>query len=443
MLSKTKISLGLLGGASVAAVGSLVAMTSTASAQAIQVGATTAWSSQINSAQPLNLITTANNQITLSFCATVTPGNLLTLSLPTGVTFGNTPVITSTNNGAVQYSSGGVGANTLVYQVSASFTDGSIMSLTGFTFTNYGTLAATGTTATPAGLTVRVTGVAHGGVTTQAVSIGTFAPAVTNNSVAGGTTNIDVSSGATRFGTASAFMRAASLATSTNNRYDNTGAASVTSTAATFTVAGDLRGVGTVYVVANTTGCAATVPATAVTSVAASGLSVTTGTGTVAVGTTYDVCLIASGTDILNNTTYTVSASYTLSATSGTASASQTGTTAYSGTVVQVNYFVGSDTTYQQYLWVRNLSTTTGSVLLRVRNADGTSALGTLDANLTAGAAKLYGATEINAAVTSQSLGNSGQRRSLLVLVTQAATVSSLLANPGGTLTTTGSSTNL
>jgi len=382
--------------------------------------------------------TLSGTSVTLVITASsVGAGNFLTFSLPSGLTFAANPTVTTAGSGAYSLSTGGSGAQTIVYQVTTATTAASSVSLTGLQLSGLQSYISTNSTATFFNIGATFTADAP---VAAAGPLAVITAAASAAGAAGAAQTIDVSSGGVRFvsGTANALfvplgtVAFANVGTSPNDVGGNN-PVSMTSAGGSITVTGPLSGVSTVYAVASSTAstCATAAPTGAVsvtpgaTAATLTGLSVTT----------YQTCAIANGSTILNSGTIAVRGVITLSNGTTISGTSTSNVVSYTGNVRNMQYFVGATGGYGSFAYAVNSGTAASTALVTVRRSDGATATGSL-ASLAAGASALYGASDINTAVGSSFLVDASSRAQVTFLFSgSGVNITGLLLNPGGTVT--------
>lgn len=382
--------------------------------------------------------------VTYTTAAGAAESGLLTVTLPSGVTFVSTPTISITDPAitAVAVGGGGAGSNFITinytrtaaaaaagagialgaFQVTGATTLASVTGATGFLFSAQSSGFATAANNDASPTTASLAQSARQLIITPAASalvINVPAPSNATRWLAGG---LNVSASGT-VGTLvvnnGAFRNAA-----------NTAPFAFASATASSTITGNFTGVTSAYLAPGAGACAATAPAGATTGTVTN--STITFSGITPAGAVRQICLGVTGTTILQETLSGVSASaqqdtFTTSATNNL------GAIFYNGGVNQLNYVVGSSDGFASYLRVVNRDSVAAPVRVVVQNDTGAVTSGLLD-TIPANTGKLYTSAQINTA-TGSALNNANDRAALVIL-TPTANVSSdnLLANPNGTV---------
>lgn len=382
--------------------------------------------------------------VTYTTIAGAAESGLLTITLPTGVTFVSTPAISITDPSitAVAVGGGGAGSNFITinytrtaaaaapgagitlgaFQVTGATTLASVTGPTGFLFSaqSSGFATAANNDASPSTASLAQSGrqliVTP---TPNFLTINVPAPSNATRWLAGGNTIATSGSVGTLVVNNGIFRNAA-----------NTAAFAFTSATASATLTGNFTGVTSAYLAPGAGACAATAPAGATTGTVTS--STITFTGITPSGTVRQVCLGVTGTTILQETLSGVAASAQQDTFTTTAT-NNLGTIAYNGGVNQLNYVVGSGDGFASYLRVVNRDSVAAPVRVVVQNDTGAVTSGLLD-TIPANTGKLYTTAQINTA-TGSAL-NGANDRAALVILTPTANVASdnLLANPNGTV---------
>ena len=364
---------------------------------------------------------------------------LLTITLPTGVTFLSIPSLTA--DGAIVTSpsvaNSPIGASSLVINYNRTAAAGGTVTLGAFQVTGATGLASPSTIK----FSAQSSGFTPGNSTSNdssAISV-TLATSAKQLSVTPVASNlvIDVTSpsNATRWKVGSGSVaKSGNIGTLvvSNNPYLNataTAAFTFTSSTASATLSGNFAGVSSAYLApALTTACSDTVPSGATAGVVTS--SSVTFAGVKPSTDARLVCLGATGTTILQATQSGVPVSATQDAFTTTAT-TNLGSVTYNGGVTQISYVVGPAGGYTNYLRVVNNDSVSTDVRVVVQSDSGainSGLLGTLAPNTS----QLYSITQVNTA-TGSTLNTAGDRASITALTpTKNATVSNLLVNPTG-----------
>jgi hypothetical protein len=207
-------------------------------------------------------------------------------------------------------------------------------------------------------------------------------------------------------------------------------------------VNGNLSAFSTIY--ASSTTCAATAGSGAITGSIASDARSATFSGLV-IGSSYNICALASGTAIIPSGTITGVASITFASrtVSGIAytpgaypqAASTIANVSYNGSATTAFYVVGVGT-YISAIRLSNPTVSTGTVFVQVTpDTTGTPVRALLDSTLAAGQAKFYTANDIRAAVGTSVLTDSNSRATVVFLSSiTGLQVQNFMVNPGGAI---------
>lgn len=377
------------------------------------------------------------------YTATTSPAldsGLVTVTLPAGVTFVNTPSVApdATVFTAATVTGGGAGANSIVISVTKGAAGVGTVTLGSFQVTG-ATKLLSKTVTGDLQMTAQASGWAVATPVNDASAlkvdlalsdsqlIVTPTSATATIDVAGANGTKFVAAGNTIAGAASLGNLVVNNGTFRNA--SNTAAFAFTGTTASATVSGDFAGVTKAYLAAGAGACATTIPVGAITgTVTATSL---TFAGITPGAATREVCAIIDTTTLLHaNSAFTVAATQDTTTNSkafGTASWS------YNGTVVSMDYVVGTSAGYTNYIRVVNPTSAAAKVLVSVQSDAGVVKSGTLDAALAANSAKLYTVADVNTA-TGANLTSATDRAALNVLSASAIRASNLLFNPNGTL---------
>ncbi len=368
---------------------------------------------------------------------------LLTITLPSGVTFTSTPSVTpdGTNFTAATVAGGGAGSNTLTINVTkANTANAGTVTLGAFNVTGATALAsatATGkfevtaqasgftqatavndTTADKADLAMSGSQLAAPTVTANAVTIDVTSPSNGTNYVAAGNTVAG-----------SGYIGSVAVSDNTYRNAANTAAYAFTATTGTAVVAGNYTGISSAYAVTPAAACATTAPngSTAGT-IAGSNLTFSGLT----LADTYGICLIPNGTTLLNAfSNMTVTAEQDSSSTPG---ATNLGPISYNGTALTFGYVTSAASGYNNYIRISNPSSSAARLIVTVTRDDGTTASGVLNTAQGANTAQLYTPAQINAAVGTNIINAATDRAQVIVLSPAAITGSNLMFNPDGTV---------
>lgn len=372
--------------------------------------------------------------------ASTAAGNFITFTLPSGMTFSANPTVGFSAGalGAVTLSTGGSGAQSVVYQLTGAFTTAANLSLTGLQVSGLQSYVSTNSTANTFGLTGTFTADPVSG---GAIQVASIADAASGTATGGANVTLDVASGGNRFvsGTGTALFTALGSVTYANsaaapNDIGGGSPVSMTAQGGTLTVSGPLTGISTVYAAAGVTTCATAAPSGAFTATPSSTAATLTGLSVA----TFQVCAIANGSTVLSSGSITVRGSVTTSNNATITGTTTSNTVTYSGSVRTVGYFVGVTGGYSSFAYAVNGGTTASTALVSVRRSDGATAIGSLT-SIAAGASALYGASDINTAVGSTFLGDSSSRAQVTFLFgSSSVRLTGVLLNPTGVVTSMG-----
>jgi len=420
---------------------SFLAALSPADASTASVVAPNTFARQLTSTG--NAVLSGTTVLLTTGTAAVGTGNFITFTMPSGMTFAANPTVSFTTGGAggLTLSTGGSGAQSVVYQVSTATTTTATISLTGLQVSGLQTYISTNSTATT--FNIATTFPADAVTTGASTIIANITDAASATPAAGAAQTIDVASGGTRFvsGTGTALFAPlgtvafANQATAPND-ISGGSAVSMTAQGGAITVSGPLSGYSQVYAVATAvaTTCATAAPSSAFTATPGATAATLTGLSV----STFQVCAIANGSTVLTNGSITVRGVVTTSNNATITGTTTSNAVGYSGTVRTMAYFVGSTGGYSSFAYAVNGGTSASTTLVSVRRADGATAIGSL-ASLAAGASSLYGASDINTAVGSTFLGDASSRAQVTFLFgSSSVRMTGLLLNPGGNVTSLG-----
>jgi len=442
--SRKRLLLATTGLGTVMTTMSFLGVMSPASAASIVVTADNTFARQLTSTGNATLSGTTVRLITTA--GTLTTGNFVTFSLPSGMTFAANPTVgfSAGVNLALTLSTGGSGAASTVYQVTAASSGSTNISLTGIQVSGLQTYVSTNSTATSFNITATV----PADTATQQGSAGltivaNITDAATATQAAGAAQTIDVASGGNRFvsGTGTALFAPLGTVAFTNaaiapNDVSGGSGVSMGSQGGSITVSGSLSGISTVYAIATAvaTTCATAAPSGAFTATPGSTSATLTGLSV----STFQVCAIANGSSVLSNGTITVRGVITTSNNGTVTGTTTSNAVGYSGTVRTSNYFVGATGGYSSFAYAVNSGTSASTTLVSVRRSDGATSIGSLS-SLAAGASALYGASDINTAIGSTFLGDASSRAQVTFLFgSSSVKMTGLLLNPAGVVTNMG-----
>lgn len=442
--SRKRLLLATTGLGTVMTTMSFLGVMSPASASTLIVNAANTFARQLTSTGNATLSNTVVELKTAA--ATLTTGNFITFALPSGMTFAANPTVgfSAGVNLAMTLSTGGSGAASTVYQVTAASSGTTSISLTGLQVSGLQTYISSNSTANTFNLTATLTADA---VTSQGGTGGATVANITDSAsatqAAGAAQTIDVASGGTRFvsGTGTALFVPLGTVTFSNaaiapNDVSGGSPVSMSSQGGAITVSGTLTGISTVYAIATAvaTTCATAAPSGAFTATPGSTSATLTGLSVSA----FQVCAIANGSTVLTNSTITVRGVVTTSNNSTVTGTTTSNAVGYSGAVRTSSYFVGVTGGYSSFAYAVNGGTSASTALVSVRRSDGATALGSL-ASLAAGASALYGASDVNTAVGSTFLGDSSSRAQVTFLFgSSSVKMTGLMLNPLGIVTQMG-----
>lgn len=369
-----------------------------------------------------------------------------TFTLSNGATFAAAPAVTANVN--VSFTNGTLltGSTAVTYSVTTASTTAASITLGNFSITNVGTRLATSTNT----ITATFSSIGSATPATAAALLATSTPAYGFTGATSGVT-IDLANGGSglAFRASGSNVTFATLGTLAQNApatvKDIGGSNNFTTTASDTTRAiinGNLSAFSSVY--AATAACAATAPTGAITGTIATDTRSAT-VSPLAVGTTYNICVIANGTTIVPAGVITGSASIaygarTVSGATYTPGASATtattlGTLSYNGSTATAFYVVGAGS-YTSAIRLSNTSTSAGSVFVQVTpDTTGTPVRALLDSTLAAGQSKFYLASDIRSAVGTSVLTDSSNRASVVFLTSfTGLQLQNFIVNPGGVL---------
>jgi hypothetical protein len=419
-----------------------------------------------NSAQ----VATADGNVTVPFGAilanavyTVAAGTQLeigsrfTLTLP-GFTFESQPVIAAPAGTTLTVINGGIGAQTITYQIGgAAVPAGSSLSVGQFSISGAAALESQfGGNALP--MTFEAT---NNSSTTNndpaPVSVPVFTHAVGSlpDTITPGSGAINLAStppgtqfipnGATVAG--SGQVATFAINTELNDPF-NANAPVLTpaglanslnpADTVTITVEGNFTGIGTAYADPTVTTCATAVPAGAFTGTVTAG---SLAFSDVPVNTPVQICMIPDGTNLLIPGTqpyvFTYSAGTSTDFFGGLAQTTAGNFYTYTGGTSQAvtNFFTGSDAGYSTLLRVNNSGKGSASVIAEFQPWDGGALLIGDLGTIAAGTGTIFTLAQIEAAVPGLSLPNSGARATLTIIGTglnSNVNASAILVNPGG-----------
>lgn len=389
--------------------------------------------------------------ITLTAAGTdVVAGNTISLTLDNG-TWSPTSVPVAVKGGATLAVGTGVLSNnnkTVTYTVTATSTAADTLTITTPVITDVGSTLADPTKSAKITLTTSGAATPTGSPFTTATSASAFTSTINNT---GSNDTVDIQNGgkALAWRVGSANQSFATLGTFTvaasAGKKDIGGSVDFTTSASDSikaVISGNVNGsLSSLYL--STSACSATVPATLTATISGTTATITG----LALGTSYNVCAVANGTNILGAGQVTGVTQIAYGArTVGTTTYTPSGATytpanmslqAYNGAVgaTTPNYVVGGSG-YVSYVRVTNNASTATTVFVSGVKDDGTSYFGTLDSALAGRNSKLYTAADLNTAFGSTVLATGSDRVRLTILTstTTAPTVSNLMFNPNGTV---------
>jgi hypothetical protein len=368
---------------------------------------------------------------------------LLTIKLPTGVTFVSVPSLTADGTivSAPTVANSPLGSNSLVISYTRTADAGGTLTLGAFQVTGATALANT-TGAGAFQFTAQSSGFADNSRNDSSVSKADLALSAKQLIVeldpAALFIDVPPPSNATRWkasGKSVATSGYVGTLVVNNGNYvnaENTDTFKFTSSTANATIIGNFAGVKSAYLAPDNASCASTAPGTATTGTVTNSSIIFAGITPAA--TARSVCLGATGTAILQPTvsglpTSAIQDTFTTTPTNP----SNLGAIDYNGNVAYIDYVVGATGGYSNYLRVVNNDSVSSDVRVVVQSDSGTinsGLLGTLAPNTS----QLYSVDQINTA-TGSKLQTANDRASLTVLTpTKSTNVSNLLVNPNGTL---------
>ena len=438
--SRKRLLLATTGLGTVMTTMSFLAAISPADASSVTVNTPNTFARQLTSTGNAVL---SGSTVLLTTTTSVSTGNFITFALPSGMTFAANPTVTFTAGatGGLTLSTGGSGAQSVVYQVSTATITAATISLTGLQVSGLQTYVSTNSTANV--FNIATTFSADAVTTGASTVVANITDSASITQGAGAAQTIDVATGGTRFvsGTGTALfapigtIQFANQATAPNDVSGGSGV-SMTSQGGAITVSGPLSGISTVYAIATAVAstCATAAPSGAFTATPGSTAATLTGLSV----STFQVCAIANGSTVLTNGTIAVRGVVTTSNNATITGTSTTNAVGYSGTVRTMGYFVGVTGGYSTFAYAVNGGTSASTALVSVRRADGATAIGSLS-SLAAGASSLFGASDINTAVGSTFLGDSSSRAQVTFLFgSSSVKMTGLLLNPAGVVTSVG-----
>jgi hypothetical protein len=400
----------------------------------------------------------ANAVYTVSAGTDLEIGSRFTITLPSGFTFLSQPPITAPGATTLTMVSGGVGANSITYQLAgAAVPAGDTLSV--------GQFAVGGATALESEFGGNVLPMTFQSTTNSSisnndsvpVSVPVFTHAVGSlpDTITPGSGQINLAStppgtafvpnGATVAG--SGLVATFAINTELNDPFNSNapvltpnGLANSLNPAdtVTITVEGNFTGIGTAYADPTVTTCATSVPAGAIAATVTSGSLTFTG---VTINTPVQICMIPDGSTLMIPGTqpyvYTYSAGSSTDFFGGLAQTTANNFYTYTGGTSQAvtNFFTGTDSGYSSLLRVNNAGKGTASVIAEFQPYSGGALLIGDLGTIAPGTGTIFTLPQLEAAVPGLNLQNSGDRATLTIIGTGANTnvsASAILINPGG-----------
>jgi hypothetical protein len=416
---------------------------------------TTTYASQAVSTANGTVVVAANKLIYTSVSG-LAAGAIITFTLPSGLTFANTPTVTASTAGTVaSVTGGGAGSNSLTVGLSVTpLAANGTVSIGAFTVNGATALATAGNvldfSAKASGDSTAAnndpdpvkTSKTNGSLVSANGLAFTSAPGVANPVIVDVGTTGGVASNGTLFQIAGTNQKNARVGQFTTAPAGGVVTADGTTAygfpaGATIsaTVSGNFGAIASAYLdpaLAST--CPTTAPAGAITGTVTSSAITFPNLVPATAAAGYAVCLFANGTAIIQPTN-PISASATVSGGVGTSQSGNLSAIAYNGTVLNYNYVVGNQGGYVNYLRVQNPTGGSARLIVSVRTDAGVVTSGTLDSGLPAGQAKLYTLSDVNTA-TGAGITTAGDRATISILSTAAITGSNLMVNPNSTVVT-------